>query len=111
MLTYRATYALRPVGTPVQANGADTGPAVTKEISDWSLRHAAARAEWRIPRVAASRGWHPGATELIAVELVGESLTEHRPEDRAISLARELADCDEEAYRLVAAAAVVAGVG
>lgn len=109
MLTYVATYRLRP------AEGLDTGsprsrpPMVSVRIADFCLHHAAARAEWRRPSVAASEGWHPGRTELVSVELAGEDQAGEALA-RARITALELAGCAEEAERLVAAAAIVAGV-
>jgi hypothetical protein len=81
----------------------------TARIRDFGLQHAAARAAWRLPRVAAEQGWHVGHTDLVAVELLPESALENEPPARVVQLARELTGCRDEARRLVTAAAEVAG--
>lgn len=118
MLTYLATYRLRPALAEPTAALASAAPSVTVRILDASLAHAAARAGWRLPLVAAAQGWHPGATELVAVELVAEDapaavaapLVDPDPGklERTWGIAREVTPCEVEAGRLVAAALVVA---
>ena len=111
MLTYLATFRLRCAG------GAATCPAVAVEIRDFSLRHACARAEWRLPVVAAEQGWHRARTDLVAVELVAEDDAGREPmangdqgTEGAARLAASLTESPERARRLLAAAATVAGV-
>lgn len=119
MLTYLATYRLRPAGATPDATDPD-GLSVTVRIRDCSLPHAAARAGWRRPLVAAAQGWHPTATELVAVELVtgdGEGASaplmdpdcpeSARKLERVWGIARSLTPCEQEAGRLVAAATVI----
>jgi hypothetical protein len=106
MLTYVATYRLRAADDSAAATGADP-PTVTVRIADFSLHHAAARAEWRRPNVATAEGWHPGRTELVSVRLASEE-REGAARSRARTTALQLVGCPEEAGRLVAAAAHVA---
>jgi hypothetical protein len=98
MQTYLATYRLRQSDTEC-----------TAIIRDFGLQHAAARAAWRLPRVAAEQGWHAGHTDLVAVELIPEVVPENEPPASVVKLARELTGCRDEAWRLVMAASEVAG--
>jgi hypothetical protein len=116
MQTYRATFRLCPAEASTKRGILGTCPVVTITIRDFGLHHAAARAAWRLPTIAAAHGWHPGRTELIAVELAGEdespvttALSPDVPTLRALGVARHLTGCDEEAGRLVAAAGIMAG--
>jgi hypothetical protein len=110
MLTYLATFRLRCVASGDEWKSARRCPTVAVRIRDFCLRHAAARAEWRLPVIASEQGWHPGRVELVAVELMVEQQTRVSPVRNVTALARDLSGCDIEARRLEAAAAVVAGV-
>lgn len=109
MLTYLATFRLRCVASGDEWTAAQSCPSVSLRIKDFCLRHAAARAEWRLPVIAARQGWHPGRTELVAVELEEEQKRVALGPN-VTPLARRLAGCDVGARRMEAAAAVVAGV-
>jgi hypothetical protein len=98
MQTFLATYRLR------QSNAERTAT-----IRDFGLQHAAARAAWRPPAAAAERGWHAGHTDLVAVELVTESVAEKRPPAKVLEFARAQNGCRDEARRLVTAATEFAG--
>jgi hypothetical protein len=110
MLTYLATFRLRCVASGDEWKAARKCPSVAVRIRDFGLRHAAARAEWQLPVIAAREGWHPGRVELVGVELVADEQPRSSPAPNAAALARDLAGCDVGALRLVSAAAVVAGV-
>jgi hypothetical protein len=109
MLTYLATYRLRAADATGSYEISGPAPTVSVTIQDFGLQHAAARAWWRLPTVAASQGWHPDVTELVSVELVADEEPTTAPRGRAWRVAKDLCGCDNEARRLVAAAAVVAG--
>jgi hypothetical protein len=109
MLTYVATYRLRPCGLAKGEDGHATR-LVSTRIADFCLHHAAARAERRRRTVAKAQGWPEARTELISVELVGEGLEgEARAQARIMTLG--LAGGEDVAWRLVAAVPVDARAG
>jgi hypothetical protein len=124
MLTYLATFRLRCAGSAEMPVAGERCPAIKVQITDFAIHHAAARASWRLPSIAALVGWHPGRTELVSVELAADS----EPPDRSFTtaalqtiayskaaesaqrLAYGMTGCQVGAQRLIDAAGIVAGV-